>query len=380
MADLTSASPSVTNLSATTESSINHTTSDTLNATAQINYLAPYLEATSNIWIYLGLPTLILGTFGHILGIIVILHRRKSRKTPATVYLVSLSSAGILLLIIPLFQIVLTSLLPNQADPFRGYTSAGCKIHVLLTYFILHFCAWLQATIAVDRLLFVATPVRYKVIVTWQRALVVIACEFFVLLGADGVYAYYVDLRGGVCTYRAELTTFHVPLSFFDTLIYSILPGLIMIIIYIFIITIYSRKQIKLGISRSTKNKNGGRLGAVFITLNIVFLITSLPSCILSIILAYDRNLTPDQEARLNTLGWTMTNMLSYIGGACTFIVYCVAGSQFRNTLKNMFSRNPTLTSSTNSATVTKMSASSMSIHSTMCVKANNTERKLSNH
>lgn len=345
---------SITDLITTNGLAENYTTGETLNTTIPADKYAPYTKPMAQIWIYGGLPTLILGIIGHTLGIVVILYRKKSRKTPATIYLVSLSFAGIILLIIPLLQIVLKSMLkPEQPDPFREHTRAGCKIHVQLTYAILHFCAWLQATIAIDRLLFVATPLKYKLIVTWQRAIIVIVSEFCVLLTADSVFAYYVDIRDGKCTYRAELVTFHIPLSYFDTILYSILPGLLMIVIYVVIVIIYSRTRINIGTSRKS-DKTGEKMGVVFFALNVVFLVTSLPSCIILIILAYDRNMTPEQEIKMNTIGLTVTSVLSYLGSACTFIVYCLAGSQFRNTLKEIVCGRNLSASGKRSPAVTK--------------------------
>ena len=98
---------------------------------------------------------------------------------------------------------------------------------------------------------------------------------------------------------------------------------------YVVIIVMYSRRQW----SHGKLSRRREKLGAMFVALNIIFLATSLPSCIIWVYLQTDHNLSSSTEQQLSTTGWALSGLLTYIGSACTFIVYCVTGSQFRLTL-----------------------------------------------
>jgi len=298
----------------------------TVSLPLSVNQTTPS-DLSSQIWIYGGIPTLIFGILGHVLAVIVLTARRKSRYTPANVYLIALSAAGSALLIVGLLQIVVSSTVPR--DPFRGITDAGCKVHVGLTYFILHYCAWIQATIAVDRLLFVVIPLRYKLLVTWRRSIIILLSEFIFLMAIDGIYMHYVELKDNVCQEKERLTSYHTPLAYLDLTLYSLLPGSVMAACYVVIIVMYSRRQW----SHGKLSRRREKLGAMFVALNIIFLATSLPSCIIWVYLQTDHNLSSSTEQQLSTTGWALSGLLTYIGSACTFIVYCVTGSQFRLTL-----------------------------------------------
>ncbi|KAF6034887.1 hypothetical protein EB796_006798 [Bugula neritina] len=173
-------------------------------ATGEMNVSSEIATNTSNfqklcskkyndIWLYVGLIILCSGTIGHLLSITVTLSSRSMRLHSSTVYISSLSLAALLALYTGLLRYV-TIYTDLHAIDFRRGSEVSCKLHTMLTYMSLQFFAWIQATIAVDRLIAVWSPHRYKVCNSWKKGLLVVLVELVLVTSLNVIVIVLAEL------------------------------------------------------------------------------------------------------------------------------------------------------------------------------------------
>ncbi|XP_067933446.1 probable G-protein coupled receptor 139 [Watersipora subatra] len=290
---------------------------------------------SNRLWAIAGIAIIVVGTVGHLLSIAVMMRSKSMRVYSSTVYLVSMSVTGIATLYIGLLRYVMFIGISKWVVDIRDSSDAFCKFHMALTYASLQYFAWLQATVAVDRLISVLFPHKYHVAIKWKTALVVVVVELVAVSLLNMSVGFAVGLNEeDYCKAHASFF-FYIVWGYIDLLSYSLIPAVILIICNSIILKILGDSRLK---TRSARSKNTGlarSLTVMLMSLNVFFLITTLPISIIFFIKWGDYG---TQRYAVTELCWTIFSLLQYAGSACTFFVYCITGSKFREELKTLLS------------------------------------------
>lgn len=305
---------------------------DTTSTDEYFQTLSPHdsqlLEAEESLWIYYGTFLIVSGTIGHLLTLGVILSSSSMRTQSSSVYIVTLSLAGIVSIYTGLLRFVISSH-TNWTVNIKDFSDFACKLHTTLSYFSLQYFAWLQATIAVDRLLAVRRPHWYLHSCGWKVGLFVVLVELISCAMLNIIVAFMVGKKETFCT-RTNLQLYNA-WPYIDFLSFSLIPATILIICNGLILYHLGKKRT---ISTNNKlvsikqDKNLRSVTVMLMTLNLVFLISTLP---VSAIYFIDWNQFHYYSINLV---YTVFSLLQYTGTALTFVIYCLSGSKFRAKLQ----------------------------------------------
>jgi len=300
-----------------------------LNLTQTESYtttLFPETIVSDNLWKYLGIIILVLGTLGHTLSITVMVASKTMRVQSSTIYLIAMSIAGILTLYTGLLRYFIFIGINGWTDDLRNLSHAGCKLHFMLTYASLQYFAWMQATVACDRLISVLSPHTYMLSCKWKIALIVALIELTLVVSLNVAVLVSVGHNDeGYCIPTAIDFWFDV-WGYIDLVSFSLLPAFIMIICNSVILVILKKSKM-----RTSSSSNVARsLTVMLMALNVLFLITTLP---ISVIFFLNWGTFGERHYAITELCWTIFSLLQYAGSAGTFFVYCFTGSKFREEL-----------------------------------------------
>lgn len=283
--------------------------------------LPPEAEATDNLWRYLGVIIIIVGTISHTLSIMVLVSSKTLRNHSSTVYLVAMSLAGVVSLYTGLLRYVVLIGWSEWTLDIRSTSDAFCRIHMNITYASLQYFAWLQATIAVDRLVSVLLPHKYMTSCKWFTGLIVVIVELVVVLLLNSALAIKNGLSDSYCGFPDK--KFKEIWGYADLISYSLLPAVVMVVCNSVILHILNRSKMKTG----RDNSMARSLTVMLMSLNVIFLITTLP---ISVIFFIPNGEPHTRRYYQVELCWTIFSLLQYMGSACTFFIYCITGSKFR--------------------------------------------------
>lgn len=314
-----------------------NSTNGTTNELEFTTILYPAMLVTVELWKYLGIIIVLLGTVGHILSIAVLIWSKKMRGTASTVYLVAMSLAGMVSLYTGLLRYNIYIGFSDWQYDLRNDSIFACRFHIMLTYLSLQYFAWLQATVAVDRLISLLVPHNYKTLCTWKTGLIVTLVELVVLTALNSAVPATVSHdENGECVYTNP-EFFQNGWGYIDLVSFSLLPAAIMIPCNSVILVIFNKSTMTHQKGRNSKSRS---LTVMLLSLNVIFVITTLPISIVFFV-PWGEWGTPQYAD--SELAWTIFSLLQYAGSACTFLVYCITGSKFREELlallKTMFHR-----------------------------------------
>lgn len=290
-----------------------------------------YVETlvSDSLWAYVGIIIIIMGTVGHLLSISVMASSKSLRVQSSTVYLITMSITGIVSLYTGLLRYVVFIGINGWENDFRDTSDAICRSHMTITYTSLQYFAWLQATVAVDRLMSVLFPHKYMTSCKWKLGLVVVLIELLLVGLLNMAVALSVGQNEeGHCVPVKKDFWFKI-WGYIDLLSFSLLPAAMIIICNTVILYILYKSKLKTGSSNTVARS----ITVMLMSLNVLFLITTLP---VSVVFLLDWGTYGDKQYAVTELAWTIFSLLQYAGSACTFFVYCVTGSKFREELRKM--------------------------------------------
>ncbi|XP_074651694.1 sex peptide receptor-like [Tubulanus polymorphus] len=216
---------------------------------------------------------------------------------------------------------------------------------------------WILVLVTIERFISVIFPVKAKTLCTQPRMLAALACVFTILLLVDGHLLYGVRSNVDEVTQKVTSCT-HVDGNYrgfwnqewvwIDLCVLSIVPFFVILICNIMIISKVRVSQKSINKLRSTNPGHGKQpesvskvtnMTAMLLTVNFVFLITTLPS---SIYLAFWTDLPvdlTDHELAIHDLVFSCVNVWTYVSNAINFLLYCVSGPRFREQFVALFKR-----------------------------------------
>lgn len=318
----------------------------------------PEYKAGKLVWCIFPPILIFFGTIGNVMSIVV-LNRKPMRESTVSIYLTALSVMDMLVLYTGLMRQWLRVVI--ELD-LRVISEMSCKIHIWLVYFTLDMSVWLLVSVTIERCVSVMFPYTVKQYFTRCTALVNIAVIAVLLLALNSHYLYGLgDVQtttDGARTIERcvslwngyEHFEFHV-WPWIDLCVFSLIPLIVLFIANISIIQkILTRRRrnarrINPVVWTTTseqqryQDKKTSSMTIMLLVLNLVFFVCTTPISVYLIGEPYWLDdLTPRQEAVLS-LVWAITNMLQYTNNSINFLLYCISGSRFRNTLKELFQR-----------------------------------------
>lgn len=278
----------------------------------------------------IGTITLFIGTVGHILSIITVMLTKTMRTQSTSIYIIAMSLAGLATLYTGLLRHVIL-VFSNWEIDIRSMSQISCKLQTMVTYLSLQYFAWIQATIAVDRFIAVWFPIKYKTACSWKLGLLVVVIELVAAAALNSlVYVGKGITDSGHCgELKEKLITDYFYVDLFS---FSLVPATITIICNSLLLYRLSRTTKVSG----SKDKRLRALTVMLTVVNAVFVVTTLP---VSIYYLVHQNVdSVKNNDRVTIVGVACFHLLQYFGTAVTFFLYCITGTQFRESLKQVFS------------------------------------------
>ena len=309
----------------------------------------PAFKASILIWKTVPPILLIFGTCGNVLSI-VILTGKSIRKSTTALYLIFLTFSDLAVLYTGLLRQWVIYLFEFDV---RQVSQIACKVHTWLVYSSLDFSAWLLIAVTLERIIAVTCPYSLKGKCNRHNASILIIGILISVLGLNSHFLYGLvfirrDGESDMCGYiHTSYGKFmDTSWSWIDLCAFCLIPFTFIVIgnCIILLKVAKSRRKAKSKLvsakyktSSNSKDNQHSSMTAILVTLNTVFLLTTLPISVYNIGDAY-WSTTEDQrvKARLD-LWWAVVNMLMYTNNAVNFLLYSLSGSQFRQEVKRIF-------------------------------------------
>jgi hypothetical protein len=292
------------------------------------------------------------GTIGNILSIIV-LSKPKFHRWASSVYLIGLAIADMCVLYVGLLRQWIKYTFDSD---IRSVHPVLCKLHWWLMYTCADVPVWILTAITIERLISTLYPCQSKVFCTKARAsvILVLIIIFALLVNSHLLYGFgkVENITGNVTLIIpcAPLTEeydyfFGKIWTWIDLCKFSLIPfvvlssGNICIIFKLFESHKKTRSQVApVNVPKAEiRNNRLSILSILPVGLNCMFILSTLPVCIYFIGEPYWIPANVQKNIKLKDPWWAFVNMLMYINNSSNFILYCLAGSKFREAVRNLF-------------------------------------------
>lgn len=305
----------------------------------------PEFKAGVMIWKTVSPVLIIFGTIGNILTV-VILSRRSIRKTTTGLFLIFLTISDLIVLYTGLLRQWLIYLFDFDV---RQVGELACKVHTWSVSSSLDFSAWMLIAVTLERITAVWYPYKTRNKCSRKNAAILAIMILIVVLGLNSHFLYgYVseisaNAEGRNCvrindSYSVFINTVW---SWIDLCVFCLIPFTVIVVGNSLIVykVFKSRRKAKPKLipknsALCRKDKRQTSMTTILVTLNTVFLLTTLPISVYNIG-HVDWSSTSNQLtiARLE-LWWAIVNMLMYTSNALNFLLYSVSGSHFRREVR----------------------------------------------
>ncbi|KAH3836759.1 FMRFamide receptor-like [Dreissena polymorpha] len=295
-------------------------------------------KASILIWKIVPPILILLGTIGNSLSILV-LTRRSIRVSSTALFLTVLACSDLLVLYSGLLRQWLIYLFDTDV---RNLSEAGCKINVWLVYSSLDFSAWILIVLTLERVVSTWMPHRARTLCTKKTAFAFIIAVGVFILGINShiLYGIGYKITQDENYYPIENKCIEIDRNYayffenvwpwIDLCVYCAVPFVVIVIGNALILfkVLNSQKKSKSTIASRLAKKSS--MPAMLFTLNIVFLLSTLPVSIYTIGQAYwPKDLDDYKMAKLD-FWWAVVNMLMYTNNSLNFLLYCLSGTKFR--------------------------------------------------
>lgn len=336
---------------------------------AEYDYME-YDEHKAGVYLWQILPPFMIltGTIGSLISV-VILNNKKNRKIAISLYLTVLSCADILSLNTGLMR---HWIFYTFDIDIRELSDVVCRGHLWLLYTSLDVSAWMLVAITIERVNCVYWRARHKTTCTRLTAkrfiLMVVFCLSIVnghLLVFNGDFDEEIETENGTTVllhHRCQYLTdeyahfFDHYFVWIDLAVYSVLPTIVLLtgnsaILYRFIRTkmkVYNSSVAPQQMSQANRQKHLKKITSmttILISLNTVFLVTTIPVSIY--IIGYNTwyNNGDDYDLAVLSLMWPVTSIVMYTNNTINFALYVLTSKDFRSQTRALFCRTTNQTS-----------------------------------
>ena len=309
----------------------------------------PLYQAGILIWKTVPPILILFGTCGSVLSIAV-LTGKSIRRSTTGLYLIVLTFSDLAVLYTGLLRQWIIYLFDFDVRQMSGI---ACKLHTWLVYSSLDFSAWLLIAITLERIIAVWYPYVLKVKCNRQNGSILVAGILISVLVLNSHFLYGMVIvkinhekeKCGFININYE-QFIHIAWSWIDLCAFCLIPLLFIMVGNCLILLKIAKQHRKTKRSQTfskydrrlkSKDKQQSSMTTILITLNTVFLLTTLPISIYNI--GHSHWSSTDNEKVLARLDvWlAVVNMLMYTNNSVNFVLYTLSGSQFRLEAKRIF-------------------------------------------
>ena len=310
-----------------------------------------YTDAKEWIWKLVPPIVVILGTFGNVLTIVVLLRQFKNLSSTA-VYLMTLAFSDLMILYLGPIRQWIQYIWDIDV---RLLTDAGCRTSLFFTYFSFQLSSWLLVAVTIERVISVMLPHKVKLGCTTMKAGITVLITIVCLAALNAHYFYGYKMTHNPSNPRAPIVCgpYYDDYKEFvydiwpwvDFAISFAVPFIIMTVGNTLIIVSLKRqtqRRRKMGISQT--EKEGRSITVMLILLCVIYFICLTPYTIFFIVLPYARKEAfklPYSEMlkRMEMLIFVhaVVSCFSYINSATNFLLYFLSGSRFRAEVRHLF-------------------------------------------
>ena len=229
-----------------------------------------------------------------------------------------------------------------------------CSITYFLNFAVSELSSWILVLCCCERALVMYFPHRAKIWFKPKRAyiamgaalLLILMCNWYIFGGIENVrdqttIVYYVQ---DSCVGRNDVVNNYIKLIFpwVDLFAYSLIPGLVLIIVNGAIIAKFMLAKRATGFGSETSHalmKHGKKISEIAVALAAMFIVTTTP--ITAIWSAFQVNLMQNGDPLLNlklAAIYPIFRSFGMFNHCANLFVYAVFGKMLRDDLKNLFS------------------------------------------
>lgn len=237
----------------------------------------------------------------------------------------------------------------------RDLTRFGCKLHLLLTYYLHQLASWILILLTSERTIALWFPLRCKelcskrrIVIAWLTIATLLFAEHTIFFQAFDLLPTTVESNNTTSVkYRCDLLDdwyhfFDLGWSYIDACVGDFFPFLVVLIGNILtIIRILKSRRERERQMGAVSNSNGRLMAsttAMLIGVSVMFLILSLPIDILFLYYAYKGSMLPqNEEQAIYNLAYAVVILSYYSNNAFDFLVYLVSGRKFRQAFLETF-------------------------------------------
>ena len=288
----------------------------------------------------------IAGIIGSVFSLIV-LTRKKNKKTSTTILLIAVSSFDIFALtmsLIDAFHVVCFTYFPALGYTLRYKLMIPYQVY--LVFLPRMVSCWLILFVTVERLLAVAVPLKIRSICTKNVVLVCVVCViiFTAIVYIPNIFIYELN--------KDENNTYHVSLGWLgkrrsmmeaymlvSDIISSITPvfGVCVCNIIISAMICIKAKWRKASATVVKGNSKERRVTKTVLTISVVFVVCLVPSSICRALIFYDRSSEYYQySSNIFSLMLKINGLLEVINWSSHFVIYIVTNPMYRQDFRDI--------------------------------------------
>ncbi|CAH1781550.1 unnamed protein product [Owenia fusiformis] len=317
--------------------------------TAEVPSVEEFLEYQLGVamWKYMTLVVIIFGLTGNVLSFLV-MKFTSMNKNASSIYLAALAIFDTGVLLVGLGRQWSRNMF---AFDIRATHEWACKIHIFFTYMFIDLSAWMLVCVTIDRVILVYLPLKAKSICTRKKTIIVICLVTLFLVGVNCHWFFTVGQRDFTklieevqltCAFLEGFEEFHQTYwPLIDASVRSFIPFTVLFVSNILIIAQLVRAAIRrkkqMNASTSKTDDATRSMTIMLVMISFLFLSFTSPAVILDIIIQPDITRAPTvAEKASEKLTVAVVNLLMYMNSALNFVMYCLSGKKFRNSLREL--------------------------------------------
>ncbi|XP_074650264.1 neuropeptides capa receptor-like [Tubulanus polymorphus] len=279
----------------------------------------------------------IFGLTGNILTVCVLLKRSIGKKSTSYL-LVSLAVADSCILLFSLLRKWIVTL-DDRFSNFDMIVPFFCSMRYFLNYYLTHLSVWFLVLVTTERFISVIFSLKAVNLCKTRNAVISICVVTVTMFLLDahllyGIVGIYRTPEKIACRLRRSSTYRYFWFKFWGTIdicISTLIPFFFILFCNVSIIVkvrMSSRKTKSRTTNESSSDSKITNMTAMLLTINFMFLITSLPFTLY--MLVWSEIKIENHAIAQDILAQTSVSALNYVNNAVNFLLYCVSGPRFR--------------------------------------------------
>lgn len=279
----------------------------------------------------------------------IVLQTESFRKSPSSAVLSALAVADTAVLLTSLLRHCILAFSNNAMD-VRGISQASCKVHTLMTYFLMQLSAWTLVVVTTARLISTLLPFRSRVLCSRRRLLLTLLficialflVNFHIVFTVELHEVCYVHPDGNVtlvkqCHHSDQYAGFWFNVwPWIDSSLCSIIPGVVILIQNIAMVrnVMKARKTRRNSLHVTRNNQGKTSVTAMLIAVSMLFIATNIPIVVYMSVY----NSIIGKSVAMTMFFHVSVTILMHCNHSFNFVMYCVFGrSKFGRELRELF-------------------------------------------